>query len=90
MVEVKSKADNGKGGCVTSISIEGYGREILEEALAAVQCIMSGLRDQSVELHMLALQAIAENPVILLGDNAEEKEYKRDDIRHIKFREGVN
>lgn len=91
MVEVKAIADNNKEGCNVSISIEGSGREILEETIAVVKGAMGSLKEESFMLHMLAIKAMADDPTILLGDDAEDADkFSYKDIKHITFREGVN
>ena len=90
MVEAKATANNDKGGCNVSISMEGHGQEIIEETLAVIQGVMGSLKEQSIMLHMLALKAIADNSEILLGEEDKiAKEFERF-VATTKFREGVN
>lgn len=93
MVEAKAIADNEKGGCNVSISIEGHEHEILEETLALVQGVMGSLKDQSFVLHLAAIKAIADNSEILFGEEVSEEDVAKDFERLVataKFREGIN
>ena len=90
MVKAEATANNEKKGCEVSISMQGHGKDLIEETLALIQGVMGSLKEQNRILHMLALQAIAENSEILLG---EEEDIAKDFERFIataKIREGVN
>lgn len=90
MVKAEATADNNKGGCNVSVSIEGHGKEILEETLALIQGLMGSLKEESFALHLVAVKSIADNPEILLG---EEEGIAKDFERFVattKFRGGIN
>ena len=92
MIEARAKADSNRNGCEVSVSMEGHGVEIIEEALALIQCVMGGLKDQSIALHMLALQMIADEPTILLGEEKASdlaKDFERF-VATTQFKEGVH
>lgn len=91
MIEIKANVNEEKRGCEVSLSIEGYGNDILHEALAIIQGVMGGLKDQSFALHLVALKAISENPWILTG--SEENDVADDFEKFVatsKLREGVH
>lgn len=90
MVKVEARANEEKKGCDVSISMEGNGKDLIEETLAVIQGVMGSLKDEDIILHMLALKAIAENSEILIG---EEKDVAKDFERFVataKFRGGIN
>lgn len=90
MVKAEATVNDEKKGCNVSISIEGHGEDLINETLALIQGVMGSLKEQSVMLHMVALQAIADNSDILLGGEDEiAKSFERL-IATAKFREGVN
>lgn len=90
MVKAEATANNEKGGCEVSISMQGHGKDLIEETLALIQGVMGSLKEQDRTLHMLALQAIAENSEILIGEEKDiAKEFERF-IATAKIREGVN
>lgn len=90
MVKAEATANNEKGGCEVSISMKGHGKDLIEETLALIQGVMGSLKKQDRILHMLVLQAIAENSEILLGKEEDiAKEFERF-VATAKFREGVN
>lgn len=90
MVKAEATANNEKKGCEVSISMRGHGKDLIEETLALIQGVMGSLKEQDRILHMLALQAIADDSAILLGEEEDiAKEFERF-IATAKFREGVN
>ena len=89
MVKVEARANNERKGCNVSISMEGNGKDLIEETLAVIQGVMGSLKEQDRILHMLALQAIAENSEILIGEEDIAKEFERF-VATAKIREGVN
>lgn len=90
MVKAEATANNEKGGCEVSISMQGHGKDLIEETLALIQGVMGSLKEQDRILHMLALQAIAENSEILIGEEKDiAKEFERF-VATAKIREGVN
>ena len=90
MVKAEATATNAKGGCEVSISMRGHGKDLIEETLALIQGVMGSLKEQDRMLHMLALQAIAENSEILIGEEKDiAKEFERF-VATAKIREGVN
>lgn len=89
MVKVEARANDEKKGCNVSISMEGNGKDLIEETLAVIQGVMGSLKAQGKILHMIALQAIAENSEILIGEEDIAKEFERF-IATAKIREGVN
>ena len=90
MVKAEATANNEQGGCNVSISMQGHGKDLIEETLALIQGVMGSLKEQDIILHMLALQAIAENTDILLGEEVDiAKEFERF-IATAKIREGIN
>ena len=90
MVSVKSKSDKERGGCELSISIEGYGEDILYEAISVVKGVMGSLKEESKALHLLAIKAIADDPTILIGDEEDDDIISLDNVQHVSFKEGVN
>ncbi len=90
MVKAEATANNEKKGCNVSISMQGNGKDLIEETLALIQGVMGSLKEQDRILHMLAIQAIAENSEILLGEEEDiAKEFERF-VATAKFREGIN
>lgn len=90
MVEAKATADSSKEGCSVSITIEGHGKEILEETLALIQGVMGSLKESSFALHLMAVKAIADNPEVLLGeDETVVKDFEKF-VATTKFRGGIN
>lgn len=89
MVKVEATANDEKKGCNVSISMEGNGKDLIEETLAVIQGVMGSLKAQGKILHMIALQAIAENSEILIGEEDIAKEFERF-VATAKIREGVN
>lgn len=90
MVKAEATANNEKTGCEVSISMKGHGKDLIEETLALIQGVMGSLKEQDRILHMLALQAIAENSEILIGEEEDiAKEFERF-IATAKIREGIN
>lgn len=90
MVKVEARANNERKGCNVSISMEGNGEDLINETLALIQGVMGSLKEQGKILHMIALQATAENSKILIGEKEDiAKEFERF-IATAKFREGVN
>ena len=91
MVKAEATANEKKNGCNVSISMQGHGKELIEETLALIQGVMGSLKEQDRILHMLALQAIAENSEILIGEEEDiiAKEFERF-IATAKIREGIN
>lgn len=90
MVKAEAIANSEKNGCEVSISMRGHGKDLIEETLALIQGVMGSLKEQDRILHMLALQAIAENTDILLGEEVDiAKEFERF-VATAKIREGIN
>lgn len=90
MVKVEARANDEKKGCNVSISMEGNGKDLIEETLAVIQGVMGSLKAQGKILHMIALQAIAENSEILIGEEEDiAKEFERF-VATTKIREGIN
>ena len=90
MVKAEATANNEKNGCEVSISMRGHGKELIEETLALIQGVMGSLKQEDRILHMLALQAIAENSEILIGEEEDiAKEFERF-VATAKIREGIN
>ena len=90
MVKAEAKVNNERHGCNVSISMEGNGKDLIEETLAIIQGVMGSLKDEDRILHMLALQAIADNSEILLGEDEDiAKDFERF-VATAKFRGGVN
>lgn len=90
MVKAEATENEKKNGCNVSISMQGHGKELIEETLALIQGVMGSLKEQDRILHMLALQAIAENSEILIGEEEDiAKEFERF-IATAKIREGIN
>lgn len=90
MVKAEAIANNEQGGCNVSISMQGHGKDLIEETLALIQGVMGSLKGEDRILHMLALQAIAENSEILLGEEEDiAKEFERF-VATAKIREGIN
>lgn len=92
MVKVEARANNERKGCNVSISMEGNGKDLIEETLAVIQGVMSSLKEESSMLHMLAIRAIGDEPTILFGEDKESdraKDFERF-VATAKFREGVN
>lgn len=76
MIEVKAETV-GKGedkGVSISVRTEGTGEEVVNETLTIIEGLMKGLKKDAPGLHLVALQAIADNPWILSGDE-DNKEY---------------
>lgn len=90
MVKAEARVNNEKEGCNVSISMEGHGQDLINETLALIQGVMGSLKEQSVMLHMVALQAIADNSAILLGEEEDIAKVFERFIATAKFREGVN
>lgn len=90
MVKAEATANNEKTGCEVSISIEGHGEDLINETLALIQGVMSSLKEQSVMLHMVTLQAIADNTAILLGEEEDIAKVFERFIATAKIREGIN
>ncbi len=70
MVEVKAQteirgADNGVN---VTTHLNGASVDIAAEILAIIESLMKGIKKESPLLHMLILQAIADNTEILSGD----------------------
>lgn len=69
MVKAEATANEKKNGCNVSISMQGHGKDLIEETLALIQGVMGSLKDVDAFLHLLAIQAIAEHREILLGED---------------------
>lgn len=90
MVQIKGTIDREKEGTHLELSVEGTGEDILIETLSIIQALMSDLKRNSHTLHLIAVQTIADNPNILLGDDEDEAIALPEHMKHIKIREGVN
>lgn len=75
-----------------SVSMEGIAIEIANETVSAIEALMSDLKKNGAMIHLLVVKAIADDPTILLGEDAEldkASEFERL-IATAKFREGLN
>ena len=90
MISVKSTIDKERGGCELNISIEGYGDDILHESLAVIKGIMGSLKNESKQLHLLAIAAIADDPTILIGDEQDDDIVSMGAVQHVSFKGGIN
>lgn len=92
MIEAKATADDNRGGCEVTITLNGSGQQLVEETLALIQGVMGSIKDKDVILHLLIIKAIAEHSEILRGDDEESdkaQEFERL-VATTKFRGGVN
>lgn len=85
MVKAEAQTDKEKGGCNTSVQVEGTGRDIINEILCIIETLMKDLKDTDEVLHAIALQAIADNPEILTGEDAELVE-----VKSVRIAKGLN
>lgn len=90
MVKVEARANDEKQGCNVSISMEGNGKELVEETLAVIQGVMGSLKEQDALLHLLAVEMMIENREILTGEESNKAEDFERFVATTKFREGVN
>lgn len=90
MVKAEAIVNKEKSGCNVSISIEGHGEDLINETLALIQGVMGSLKEQSVTLHMIALNSIAKNTDILFGGEDDMAKVFERFVATAKFREGVN
>ena len=72
-ITARSTVKDGDKGTNVSAHIEGSGEEIVNEALIIIESIMKRLKEEAPTLHLIAIQAIADNPWILSGDKDEEE-----------------
>ena len=89
MIEVKAKVDEEQNGTNLTLSVEGTGKDILIETLSIIQGLMGDLKNNSEELHLIAVKIIADNPSILLGEIEESISLPRA-MEHVTIKEGVN
>ena len=70
MVEVKAQTETrgADNGVSVTTQFNGVPVDIAAEILAIIESLMKGVKKESPLLHMLILQAIAENMEILSGD----------------------
>ena len=70
MVEVKAQTETrgADNGVSVTTQLNGTSKEIVAEILAIIESLMRGIKKESPLLHMLILQAIADNTEILSGD----------------------
>lgn len=90
MVKVEARANDEKQGCNVSISMEGNGKELVEETLAVIQGVMGSLKEQDALLHLLAVEMMIENIEILTGEESNKAEDFERFVATTKFREGIN
>lgn len=77
MIEVKAETivKDGEKGVSISARTEGSGEEVVNETLTIIEALMKNLKKEAPALHLIALQAIAEEPWILSGEE-NEREYE--------------
>lgn len=82
MVEVKATATmSGENqGTEVSVKLSGEGMQIANEALSVIEALMGDIKENSVLLHALCLEAIANNPGILLGNTKDNTDALREEI----------
>ena len=70
MVEVKAQTETrgADNGVSVTTQLNGTSVDIAAEILAIIESLMKGIKKESPLLHMLILQAIADNTEILRGD----------------------
>lgn len=70
MIEVKAQTEtrDGDNGVSVTTQLNGTSKDIAAEILAIIESLMRGIKKESPLLHMLILQAIADNTEILSGD----------------------
>ena len=90
MVKAEARANDEKQGCNVSISMEGNGKELVEETLAVIQGVMGSLKEQDALLHLLAVEMMIENIEILTGEESNKAEDFERFVATTKFREGIN
>lgn len=76
MIKIKANATMRGENAGTEITIEmrGEGMQIANEALSIIQGLMGDIKGNSRVLHAMCLEAIADNPEILLANKDDEEE----------------
>lgn len=75
-VEANSTMKGEDRGTELTVEMEGSGIQISNEILSIIQGLMSDLKEHDRFLHAMCLQAIADNPRILLGKKDEDEELR--------------
>ena len=75
MIEIKAETvvKNGDKGVSVTARTEGTGEEVVNETLTIIESLMRNLKKETPALYLIALQAIADNPWILSGDESNEE-----------------
>lgn len=71
MIEVKAQTEvrDGESGVRVTTQLNGASDDIAAETLAIIENLMRGIKRESPLLHLLILQALADNTEILSGGN---------------------
>lgn len=77
-VEANTVIRGDSRGAEVTIDLKGDGIQIADEILAIIQGLMGEMKESDRLLHMFCLQAIANNPKILLGKEDDEEEEVRE------------
>lgn len=80
MVKIEANTivkEDGDTGVEISASLDGHGLQIASETLAAIQGLMSNLKDADRGLHAAVIGALAGDLSILTGEESE-KDYEKE------------